>query len=142
MYRKTKRNLAATAAREGLRVWSAEAGDFAVEDLKVLARRIAAVAAANAMQLYSCCGERWLDPAAPILPAQCVDWPLLRETIPGAERTDVPRHPSRKGCGCYKSIDIGRYHTCAHGCAYCYAVDDPEQARAALAAHDPGAPGL
>jgi hypothetical protein len=142
MYRKTERNLAAAAARESFRAWSAAAGDFSLDDLAGLARRIAGLAAEHGMGLYSCCGERWSDPSVPIFRARCVDWPLLREMIPGGDSADVPLNPTRKGCGCYKSIDIGRYDTCAHGCVYCYAVSDPARARENLVAHSLDQPML
>ncbi len=29
--------------------------------------------------------------------------------------------PTREGCGCFASVDIGAYDTCPHGCIYCYA---------------------
>jgi len=38
--------------------------------------------------------------------------------------------PSRDGCGCVASVDIGAYDSCSHGCLYCYANRSPEGARA------------
>jgi DNA repair photolyase len=35
----------------------------------------------------------------------------------------------RAECGCDVSKDIGQYHTCPHGCRYCYANESPEKAR-------------
>lgn len=136
MYQKAKRNLAALETTGGFRTWSIEAGDFQPETLAQLSHEIASMARRNGMQMYSCCGPEWVDEDGLILPAQCVDWPLLRSLIPDAQDIEVPQKPTRKGCNCFKSIDIGRYHTCTHGCAYCYAVDSPEKARASQLAHD------
>jgi hypothetical protein len=48
----------------------------------------------------------------------------------------------RAACGCIVSKDIGRYGTCPHRCAYCYANASHAAAAAAHARHDPGAESL
>jgi hypothetical protein len=48
----------------------------------------------------------------------------------------------RPACGCVVSKDIGRYGTCTHGCAYCYANASHVAAVAARARHDPDAESL
>lgn len=30
----------------------------------------------------------------------------------------------RKSCGCVKSIEIGHFDSCVHGCKYCYATSN------------------
>jgi hypothetical protein len=213
MYRKTVRNLEALVVRsagfspspqegETVRVWSQKAGDFTLEDLSGLARRLAAIAASHGMRMQTCCNDRWIAPEHNIAKAHCADWPLLRSLGAGGHLGDAGReprgaaepcgavepcgtvepcgvskpfgmpephgaaeprdavetrgmpdlfgegvfevrlHPTRRECGCYKSIDIGCYETCGHGCAYCYAVDDPARAQANLARHQAQAPGL
>jgi len=44
--------------------------------------------------------------------------------------------PTRKECGCTESTDIGTYDTCPHGCVYCYANMNKQQARRAFHKHD------
>ncbi|MCX6637307.1 MAG: DUF1848 domain-containing protein [Acidobacteria bacterium] len=45
--------------------------------------------------------------------------------------------PTRAGCGCTQSVDIGAYDTCAFGCAYCYATTSRRAALVRLGEHDP-----
>jgi hypothetical protein len=44
----------------------------------------------------------------------------------------------RESCGCIASKDIGRYGTCPHHCAYCYANPSFTQADDAYRSHVPG----
>ena len=48
----------------------------------------------------------------------------------------------RESCGCIASKDIGRYDTCPHHCAYCYANSSFAQADDACRRHTPGSEQL
>jgi hypothetical protein len=48
----------------------------------------------------------------------------------------------RKECGCVKSVDIGVYDTCLHGCQYCYATKQHKSAKKNYNAHDPNSPSI
>lgn len=48
----------------------------------------------------------------------------------------------RPACGCAPAKDIGRYNTCPHLCAYCYANSSPAEVRRAMAAAESGAERL
>ncbi|MGE5296190.1 MAG: DUF1848 domain-containing protein [Solirubrobacterales bacterium] len=128
-YRKVDRNFRQLEQAEDLRI--VHAGE---SERIELAGRLAAVAHEHGMQLHSCCGEHLL--CETIRQAHCIDGSLI-------ERLFYPQgpawneKPTRPGCGCTESLDIGTYDTCPHGCVYCYANANKAVARRAFDEHDP-----
>lgn len=106
---------------------------------RALVAALARVARAHGVQLYTCCSPDLLVEG--VLPGRCVDYEHLAQVFGHADC--VPKlAPTKKGCGCSESLDIGAYGTCAHGCLYCYANQDYGAAQRFHATHDPGAPSL
>jgi hypothetical protein len=54
----------------------------------------------------------------------------------------VSKKSPRSACNCLLGNDIGMYHTCSHGCVYCYANENRETVRRTVALHDPNSPFL
>lgn len=82
-------------------------------------RRVLSAGRSLGFDMRSCCSpllEAWGAPPAP-----CVDGPYLRALYHGQTIPETPS-PSRPGCRCTASRDIGTYRTCRHGCLYCYAA--------------------
>ena len=73
-------------------------------------------------------------------PAACIDAGRLSD-VAGCDIAARVKG-NRPGCLCAESRDIAADDTCPHGCAYCYAVADPDKARATHRAHDPDAESL
>jgi hypothetical protein len=101
-----------------------------------LARRLAEIAAVHDIEILTCCGDYLIDDC--IKKAHCVDGDMISRLYYNGNWHVVER-PTRKECGCTESTDIGKYDTCPHGCIYCYANINKEQAIKSLRAHDPSA---
>lgn len=112
-YGRVKRNLQRLERETSVRCY-----DPPVEEKLSIARKISEIAAENGMRLFSCCCDYLVGDL--IEKAHCIDGNLLRQLFPGKPLIGSVR-PTRKGCGCFASQDIGTYNTCSHGCIYCYA---------------------
>jgi hypothetical protein len=90
--------------------------------------RLKETCVALGLELRSCCSTGLLGVPG-IVKGRCIDGPLLNqlaETLPiqNPSRAASERPvPTRKGCGCTQSVDIGDYRRqpCGHRCLYCYA---------------------
>lgn len=87
-----------------------------------LARRLVELGRALDLPVRACCEP---DVADVVSPARCIDPDWIRSFAPAPEGS-FRFMATRKGCGCVFARDVGAYHTCAHGCVYCYANESPE----------------
>jgi hypothetical protein len=133
-YGKTERNLARIATVTGR--------SFRRPDLpekRALLARLVPHAAARGIDLVSCCDDDLVGEG--VGKARCVDPELIAALRAEVARRPAlpppPLRPTRPGCGCAASVDIGAYDTCVFGCAYCYAVSGRGAARRRLRRIDP-----
>lgn len=71
----------------------------------------------------------------------CMTKEVVEQAVGG--RLLVPKKkPAREGCDCLLGNDIGAYHTCGHGCIYCYANYDRETVVQNQKLHDEHSPFL
>lgn len=134
VYKKARRNLD-QAAQESDFSWS-EHEALPLEDTRALIADLAENAAENGMRL-SICSQKVLQVPGVAVEARCVDAERLERVSGKALRGKVRLKGNREECGCFASRDIGEYDTCPHGCVYCYAVLNRDQALQRYKAHDP-----
>ncbi len=83
-----------------------------------LISKLKGICESNTMELLNCCYPLLKEAGVPS--GSCIDKKLI-EKITGLNLKEIKKAPTRKSCGCYKSIDIGTYSTCKGKCLYCYA---------------------
>lgn len=133
-YKKTERNLKAV---EGLHYSDIlQDGNNAFE----LARELAEIAKQYGMEIQSCAEAIDLSSAG-IKHGKCIDDDLLKSEF-GLFLDGAKDKGQREECGCIKSVDIGQYNTCAHGCTYCYATFNQTSVAKNKKLHDPQSPFL
>lgn len=98
---------------------------------------LARIAAREQIELRGC-----VSPELGLSPSRCGSLEMFRGYgARAAERLSGSRaSPSRPGCRCVQSVDIGMVDTCVAGCSYCYAVSSERVAIANRRLHDPATP--
>jgi hypothetical protein len=114
-YRKFRRRFKQRFPAAGLRLigFDAPAGQRILSEVKE-------VSAKYNIELFSCCNDRLVD--AEVKKGHCISGDLLNR-LNGNIPVSRAKAPTRKDCGCTRSIDIGDYvkQPCYMGCMYCYA---------------------
>ncbi len=107
-------------------------------DEDVLVAELADIARKHGIELRVCCNEEYGDrfPAA----VCCgVEMFLAYGEEVESRVSSLGSGPSRPGCRCLKTVDIGMDSKCPGGCFYCYVTTSLERARLNYEKHDPAA---
>lgn len=80
------------------------------------------------IKLYACAEDDIYNLITNVEKAHCVDGDIIDRICLDDSQSNYSIKPSRIGCGCIDSKDIGYYDSCPHGCIYCYANMNPEMA--------------
>lgn len=96
------------------------------------------IASRNGMELRVCCNREYGDrfPSAACCSAEM--FTAYGEEL-GKRIATLSQGPSRPGCQCLKTVDIGMDTTCPGGCFYCYVTTSLERARLNYERHNPAA---
>lgn len=108
--------------------------DPSLEERLCLVNALVPIAAKLGIQLYSCCGPEMIS--SHVKQGHCIDADLVRSLRPDLDLS-LAAVPSRKGCGCFESTDIGAFDSCLFGCEYCYATVSHSAAKKRHHDHDP-----
>lgn len=98
-----------------------------------VASLLAEMAARRGMPVFSCAERLDLTPWG-IRRGACIDGTLVREEF-GLDLPPRKDPGQRPECRCLRSLDIGMYGSCRHGCLYCYARGDSALRQGKV--HDP-----
>ncbi len=110
-----------------------EPSELSEDEKRHYAHRLSDIASRYGIRIHACCNDYLLSDR--VHKASCINGAYLSFLFMTA--LDTSETPTRKECACTKSLDIGAYDTCAHGCIYCYANTDKEKAVEAVKRHNP-----
>ncbi|BBF42715.1 hypothetical protein lbkm_1399 [Lachnospiraceae bacterium KM106-2] len=128
LYEKTKRNF--PGVRQVTRSEREQIGQAFVE----IGRRYG-------ITIRSCCEGTELQPYG-VDTTGCMTKEVLERAVGASLIVPKSKKGAREGCDCLLGNDIGMYHTCGHGCLYCYANYDRATVKQNLKLHDPQSPFL
>lgn len=134
LYKKTERNLNLITGLTYRDILKSK------EELNDLCFFFSDVAHQNDMEISTCAESLDLEDLG-IKKGKCIDDKLLHEVF-GISVSSAKDAGQREACGCIKSIDIGQYNTCLHGCKYCYATYNEQSVKANIKKHNPKSPLL
>lgn len=109
-------------------------------ELRNFAKELSEIANDNHMTVASCAEKIDLNDCG-IAHNGCIDKALI-EKITGCRLKAGKDKNQRPECGCMESVDIGAYHTCKNGCAYCYANESERSVARNASKYDPASPLL
>ena len=96
-----------------------------IEDLSIIARE-------HGIELRSCS-----NPESKLPTATCCGIELFDGYGIGEKVLALGPGPSRAGCQCLKTLDIGMDNTCPGGCGYCYVTNAPGTVAKNVESHSP-----
>ncbi len=103
-------------------------------------KELVKISSNNNMEIQSCAEPLDLQSLG-VKQGKCIDDNYIKKVF-GSSVTSKKDPFQRKECGCVRSIDIGVYDTCLHGCQYCYATTNHIKAKENFKLHDPDSPSL
>ncbi|HAS6046043.1 TPA: DUF1848 family protein [Vibrio vulnificus] len=134
LYKKTEMNLNKVDGLEYEDILQYE------DELNNLCSKLKKIANKYGMSISTCAEEVNLESAG-IKHGKCIDDGLIEELF-NIKVTNIKDQGQRLECGCVKSVDIGVYNSCLHGCTYCYATYQKNGALNNYKKHDPNSPFL
>lgn len=121
LYNKTKRNLLTIEKKYNIKFYNPT-----IDEQIDLIKTLIDIAKQRNIKLYACTEDTIVNYIPELQRGHCVDIDLVNKICKDRTNNEYKISPTRPGCHCYESKDIGYYDSCAYGCIYCYANSNPE----------------
>lgn len=128
LYEKTKRNFP-------------KVKEVTKEEQQIIGSEFARIGRKYNIQIRACCEETELAKYG-IDVSGCMTKQVLEKALGYELMIPNGKKPARAECNCLLGNDIGMYHTCGHGCLYCYANYDNASVKYNMKKHNPKSPFL